>query len=140
MVGAVVASRNDAGEVTVDEEEAASPVGKAATVGGAAGLVVGLFAPPLLAATAIGAGIGAGIGALKKRHEEKHLVSTSRNTFRRAPRRSSCSWTTCTWIALTGRSASRARRSTRLWTSGDVNQLEKALADADKNVSKAVNF
>ena len=42
-------------------------------LGGAAGLVVGLFAPPLLAATAIGAGIGAGIGALKKRHEEKQL-------------------------------------------------------------------
>jgi uncharacterized membrane protein len=35
--------------------------------------VVGLFAPPLLAATAVGAGIGAGVGAIAKRHEEKEI-------------------------------------------------------------------
>ena len=44
-----------------------------AVLGGTAGLVIGLFAPPLLAATAIGAGIGAGIGALRKRHDEKKM-------------------------------------------------------------------
>ena len=42
-------------------------------LGGTAGLVVGLFAPPLLAATAVGAGIGAVVGRLSKRHEEKEL-------------------------------------------------------------------
>ena len=35
--------------------------------------MVGLFAPPLLAATAVGAGIGAVVGKLKKKHEEKQL-------------------------------------------------------------------
>ena len=35
--------------------------------------MVGLFAPPLLLATAIGAGIGAGVGAIAKRHEEKAI-------------------------------------------------------------------
>ncbi|HEY7812740.1 MAG TPA: DUF1269 domain-containing protein, partial [Nakamurella sp.] len=43
------------------------------TVGAVGGLVVGLFAPPLLLATAVGAGIGAGVGALRKRHEEKAI-------------------------------------------------------------------
>src|SRR4249919_2268369 len=71
VVGAVVASRNDAGEVTVDEHGVASPVGGGTTIGAGAGLVVGLFAPPLLLATAVGAGIGAAISELKKRHEEK---------------------------------------------------------------------
>ena len=41
-------------------------------LGGTARLVVAV-PPPLLAATAIGAGIGAGIGALNKRHAEKKL-------------------------------------------------------------------
>jgi Protein of unknown function (DUF1269) len=40
-------------------------------VGAVAGFVVGLFAPPLLAATAIGAGIGAAAGGISKHHEEK---------------------------------------------------------------------
>jgi uncharacterized membrane protein len=72
VVGAVVMNRDASGKVEV-KEHGDENVGHGAKVGGAAGLVVGLFAPPLLAATAIGAGIGAGIGALKKRHEEKQL-------------------------------------------------------------------
>ena len=72
VVGAVVMNRDANGKVEVDEH-GDKHVGHGAKVGGGVGLVVGLFAPPLLAATAIGAGIGAGIGALKKRHEEKQL-------------------------------------------------------------------
>ena len=72
VVGAVVMNRDSSGKVEV-EEHGDKDVGHGAAIGAGAGLVVGLFAPPLLAATAIGAGIGAGIGALKKRHEEKQL-------------------------------------------------------------------
>jgi Glycine zipper len=72
VVGAVVMNRDASGKIDVSEHGDKN-VGGGATAGGAVGLVVGLFAPPLLAATAIGAGIGAGIGALKKRHEEKQL-------------------------------------------------------------------
>ena len=43
------------------------------TVGAVAGFVVGLFAPPLLLTTVVGAGIGAGVGAIRKRHEEKAI-------------------------------------------------------------------
>jgi hypothetical protein len=56
---AVVLDRDAEGTVTVKEH------------GG--GLVVGLFAPPLLMATAVGAGIGADICKIMKRHEEKAI-------------------------------------------------------------------
>lgn len=72
VVSAVVVSRDDDGEVTVDEH-GTGQVAAGATGGGLVGLAVGLFAPPLLLATAVGAGIGAGIGALMKRHDESEL-------------------------------------------------------------------
>jgi len=72
VVGAVVMNRDAGGKVNVKEHGDGRAAG-GAVLGGTAGLVVGLFAPPLLAATAVGAGIGAGIGALSKRHAEKKL-------------------------------------------------------------------
>ncbi len=72
VVGAVVMNRDASGKVDVHEHGDGRTAG-GAVLGGTAGLVVGLFAPPLLAATAIGAGIGAGLGALRKRHEEKKM-------------------------------------------------------------------
>ena len=73
VVGAVVATCDKDGKITVEEHRAASPVAGGTALGAAGGLVVGLFAPPLLAATAIGAGIGAVIGEVEKHHEEKQL-------------------------------------------------------------------
>lgn len=72
IMGAVVMDRDDDGEVHVKSHHS-GVVGGAATGGGVVGLVVGLFSPPLLLATAVGAGIGAGIGALLKRHAESEL-------------------------------------------------------------------
>ena len=72
IVGAVVMNRDASGKVEV-KEHGDKDVGHGAAWGAGAGLVVGLFAPPLLIATAAGAGIGALIGGLKKRHEEKKL-------------------------------------------------------------------
>jgi uncharacterized membrane protein len=72
VVGAVVMNRDASGKVDVREHGDKHTAG-GAILGGTAGLVVGLFAPPLLAATAIGAGIGALLGHLRKRHEEKKL-------------------------------------------------------------------
>ena len=72
VVGAVVMGRDASGKVEV-KEHGDERTGTRAVLGGTAGLVVGLFAPPLLAATAIGAGIGAVLGDMSKRHEEKEM-------------------------------------------------------------------
>jgi len=72
IVGAVVMNRDASGKVDV-EEHGDHVVAGGTTLGAIGGLVVGLFAPPLLAATVIGAGIGALLGELTKKHEEKKL-------------------------------------------------------------------
>src|SRR5207344_2110657 len=72
VVGAVVMNRDSSGKVDVKEHGDERTAG-GAVLGGTAGLVVGLFAPPLLAATAIGAGIGALLGHMSKRHAEKEM-------------------------------------------------------------------
>lgn len=70
VIGAVVLDRDKDGKVQVKEHGDKS-VGHGAAWGAGAGVVVGLFAPPLLAATAVGAGIGAVLGKIKKGREEK---------------------------------------------------------------------
>lgn len=72
VLAAAVMSRDADGTVDV-LEKGDGTTATGAVLGGGAGLVVGLFAPPLLAATAIGAGIGAVLGHLTKKHQEKQL-------------------------------------------------------------------
>jgi uncharacterized membrane protein len=74
VVASVVLTRDASGKVAVDEH-GGKQVAHGATIGGVAGLVIGLFAPPLLAATAVGAGIGAAAGAISKHHDEKKIAS-----------------------------------------------------------------
>ncbi len=63
--GLIVVSKDLEGKVTVELEDHA--VRKGAMAFGGAGFVVGLFAPPLLVATAAGAALGAGVGKLMER-------------------------------------------------------------------------
>jgi len=72
VVAAVVLTRDSAGKVEVTEH-GGGLVASGTTVGAVAGFVVGLFAPPLLLATVVGAGIGAGVGSIRKRHDEKAI-------------------------------------------------------------------
>ncbi len=60
IMGAVVVSKDLEGNLSVEQTD--HMVKEGAEGLGAVGLVVGLFAPPLLAATAVGAVIGAGAG------------------------------------------------------------------------------
>lgn len=60
--GAVCVSRDHAGELHVEETDHMAK--KGAEILGGVGLVVGLFAPPLLLATAIGAAAGGVVGEL----------------------------------------------------------------------------
>ena len=69
--GAVVVSKDLEGNLSVDETDHAVEEGAAGLAG--VGFVVGLFAPPLLAATAIGAVIGAGAGKLLHARTSKKL-------------------------------------------------------------------
>src|SRR6476620_1351068 len=63
--GVVLVQKDDEGEVHVTET--GDHLGrKGAKLGGGVGLVVGLFAPPLLAATAVGAAAGAVLGKFAK--------------------------------------------------------------------------
>lgn len=72
VVAAVVLDRDADGKVSVKEHGGGLVAGGTA-LGAVGGLVIGLFAPPLLLATALGAGVGAAIGAIVKHHEEKKI-------------------------------------------------------------------
>ena len=71
--GVVLVQKDDAGEVTV--KETGDHLGrKGAKIGGGVGLVVGLFAPPLLAVTAGGAIAGAAMGKFAKHRLESGIA------------------------------------------------------------------
>lgn len=139
LVGAVVVSRDEDGEVTVHKHGAASPVGGSAVLGGGAGLVIGLFAPPLLLATAVGAGIGAGVGALVKRHQEKEMGVELEEYL---PRGSSAVIAVVddTYADRVDRALAHAQKKVdKAVDSGDVDKLQKALDDASEDVGKAID-
>src|SRR3954468_16933745 len=70
--GVAVVQKDPDGEVHV--VETGDHLGrKGVKLGGGAGLVVGLFAPPLLAATAVGAAAGAGVGTFAKHRLESGI-------------------------------------------------------------------
>jgi arylsulfatase len=70
--GVVLVQKDAEGEVHVTET--GDHLGrKGATLGGGVGLVVGLFAPPLLAATAVGAAAGGVLGKFAKHRLESGI-------------------------------------------------------------------
>ena len=67
--GVVLVTKDSAGEVKV--QSTGDHLGrKGMMIGGGAGLALGLFAPPLLAATAVGAGLGAVAGKFAEKRLE----------------------------------------------------------------------
>ena len=138
MVGAVVASGDDAGEVTVDADGRILVAGSS-VLGATGGLVVGLFSPPLLLATAVGAGIGAGIGEVRKHHDEKKLGVEIEEYL---PPGSSA-----VIVVVDDTYADRVEKALAKSTkkinkavdSGDYEKLTKALQDADKNFGVAID-
>jgi uncharacterized membrane protein len=77
--GAVVVSKDLQGNLAVEQTDHMVREGAAGL--GAVGFAVGLFAPPLLAATAVGAAIGAGGGKLLHRRTEKKLEQQAGDTI-----------------------------------------------------------
>lgn len=78
--GVVLASKDKNGEMQVIEA-GDHAVRRGATMFGGAGLVVGLFAPPLLVATAVGAGIGAVAGKFAKHRVESGIADKLDDTL-----------------------------------------------------------
>ncbi len=137
IVGAAVMTRDAGGKVEV-KEHGATPVSGGALLGGAAGIAVGLFAPPLLLATAAGAAIGAGIGELVKRHEEKELGVDMEEYL--AP------GTSAVVVVADDTYADRIdkvlaksdKKVNKAIDSADYDKLSKVLSDAGYDISNAV--
>ena len=137
IVGAVVMSRDADGNVDV-LAKGDGTVAAGAVLGGGVGLVVGLFAPPLLAATAIGAGIGAALGHFSKKHEEKTLGVELDDYF---PANSSAVVVVLDNKYLDGveKALGKANKKiTKAIDSGDYEKLQKALAKSEDSVADAV--
>jgi uncharacterized membrane protein len=79
LQGAVVVSKDLSGELTVHETD--HMVREGAEGVGAVGFALGLFAPPLLATTAIGAAMGAGAGELLHHRTTKKLGEQAGETI-----------------------------------------------------------
>ena len=108
-------------------------------LGGTAGLVVGLFAPPLLAATAVGAGIGAVVGKLKKKHEEKQLGVEMEEYL---PPGSSAVVAVVDDVYADKVEAALVnsdKRINKAIDKDDYDELQKALAQSSDEVTKAVS-
>ena len=138
VVGAVVMSRDADGNVDV-LSKGSGMTGGGAVLGGGVGLVVGLFAPPLLAATAVGAGIGALLGHLTKKHEEKKLGADLDEYF---PPNSSAIVVVIDnkYLDRVGSALTKAnKRINKAIDADDYDKLQKALSKSSDEIGDAVD-
>jgi uncharacterized membrane protein len=138
IVGAVVLVRDKDGKVQVKEHGDKS-VGHGAAWGAGAGVVVGLFAPPLLAATAVGAGIGAILGKIKKGREEKQLGDDIDEYL--APGTSAVvAVVDDKWADRVEKALERSEKSVTKEIDGKhYEELRKAIEDSDDDVVEQIN-
>ena len=132
-------SRDANGDVDVLSKGVSNDTGTGAWIGGGIGLVVGLFAPPLLISTAIGAGIGALLGHLTKKHEEKELGVDLDEYF--PPNSSAVA------VVVDNKYLDRVeaalvnsdKKVSKAISQGDYDKLQKALSESDDEINKAVD-
>jgi uncharacterized membrane protein len=137
VVGAVVMSRDADGKVDV-LEKGTGQVAAGSLIGGSVGVLVGLFAPPLLAATAVGAGLGALTGELTKKHQEKQLGAELEEYL---PPNSSAIVVVLDnqYLDRVEKSLTRAdKRVSKAIDSGDYDKLQKALEKSGEEIQGAV--
>jgi len=138
VLAAVVMSRDADGNVDV-LSKGSGDTGGGAVLGGGVGLVVGLFAPPLLAATAVGAGIGALLGHLTKKHEEKKLGADVEEYF---PPNSSAVVVVIDdkYLDRVGTALTKAdKRVNKAIDADDYDKLQKALSKSSDEIGDAID-
>lgn len=138
VIAAAVLDRDADGHVTA-KEHGAGPVSGGAIAGGGLGLVVGLFAPPLLAATAIGAGIGAGVGKIMKRHDEKRIGLDAEEWL---PINSSAIVAVIDGLyqdRIDNAVAKAVKKTNKAIDKGDYNAVVKAVTEGSDDIAKAVD-
>ena len=136
VVAAVVLQRDSAGDVEV-VEHGGGLVAAGTTVGAVAGFVVGLFAPQLLLATAVGAGIGAGVGAIKKRHEEK-AIGVDAEQWLPVGSSAIAAVIDDLYLDRVDKAVSKAtKKVTKAIDSGDYNAVIKAVNEGDDQIIEA---
>ena len=133
-------SRDADGNVDVLESGAASEdTAAGAWIGGGIGLVVGLFAPPLLLSTAIGAGIGALLGHLTKKHEEKEL-GVELDEYLPPGSSAIVAVVDDVYLDRLASTIGKAdKRVSKAIDSGDYDKISKAIADAGDDVTDAID-
>ena len=77
--GVIVVSKDLDGTMTIEQHDHIVKEGAEAL--GGAGFIVGLFAPPVLVATAVGAVIGAGVGKIAHKKMETKLEEQAEQTI-----------------------------------------------------------
>lgn len=136
--GSVVVSRDEDGKVTVDET-GGGQIGRGAWLGGGAGVIVGLFAPPLLLSTAVGAGIGAVIGELRKHHDEK-TIGIDMDEYLPAGSSAVLVVMEDVYLDRVERSLEKAdKRISKAVDSGDFEKIEKAIEESADQIDRAID-
>jgi uncharacterized membrane protein len=79
LLGLVVVSKGLDGTMEIEQHD--HIVKEGAEVVGGAGFIVGLLAPPLLVATAVGVVVGAGVGKIAERKVESALEAQAQETI-----------------------------------------------------------
>jgi uncharacterized membrane protein len=136
--GAVVMSRDADGKVDV-LEVCDGEVKSGAVIGGGIGLVVGLFAPALLASTAIGAGIGALLGHFSKKHDEEQL-SVELDEYFPADSSAVAVVVQNRYLDRVDAALTKANKKiNKAIDRDDFDQLQRAIADSQKDVGDALD-
>lgn len=142
VVAAVVLSRDSEGRVHV-KEHGGRIIAYGTALGAAAGLVIGLFAPPLLLTGVIGlvvgGGVGAGVGELVKRHEEKEIGVDAEEWL---PRGSSAVVAVVDDVYLdrVEKAMEHAvKQITKAIDKGDYDAVVKAVNRGDEKIIEAIN-
>ena len=133
--GVALVVKDADGEVHV--QETGDHLGrKGAKVGGGAGLVIGLFAPPLLAATAVGAAAGATGGEVRAPPQCRR-ASATRWTTRFPPGRPASSRSTSTTAPTLSRRvlANAIRTSTAQIDKASADELKAGLQEASAGLA-----